>query len=126
MRLPNFRSFTTQARTGVLLALLAVATVAALAYCAMHGYSAAENVVPYNASEGLGQHRPNLVLVLTALTVLMAIGAGALGFNSLGQKRNEKPGLSWLGLAMATLCIPAALFFFFFWKTFSEAVLTKS
>lgn len=126
MGLPNFRSFTTQARAGVLLAVLALATVAALAYCAMHGYSAENNVVPYNASEGLSQHRPNLVLGLTALIVLMSIGAGALGFNSLGQKRNEKPGLSWLGLALATLCIPAALFFYFFWKTFSEAILTKT
>lgn len=126
MKLPNFRSFTTQAQTGVLLALVAVATVAALAYCAMHGYSSTDNVVPYNASEGLGQHRPNLVLLLTALTLLIAVGAGALGFNSLGQKRNEKQGLSWLSLAIATLCIPAALFFFFFWKVFSEAVITKA
>ena len=63
---------------------------------------------------------------LTALTLLIAFGAGALGFNSLGQKRNEKPGLSWLGLAVATLCIPAALFFFFFWRTFAEAVLDKA
>lgn len=126
MKSPNFRSFTTQARLGMLLALLALATVAALAYCAMHGYNSSDNVVPYNASEGLGQHRPNLVLGLTALTLLISAFAGALGFNSLGQKRNEKQGLSWLSLAMATLCVPAALFFFFFWKTFAEAVVTKA
>ena len=125
MKAPNFRSFTTQARTGVLLALIAVTTVAALAYCTMHGYSSVNNVIPYNASKGLGQHRPNLVLLLTALTVLISFGAGALGFNSLGQKRNEKPGLSWLSLAMATLCIPAAVFFFCFWRTFAEPILDQ-
>ena len=123
MRLPNFRSFTTQAVTGILLASLAVVTVMALAYCAIRGLDWENKVINYNAKEGMGQYRPNLVLGLTALTVLISLGAGALGFNSLGQKRNERPGLSWLGLAVAALCIPAAVSIFFFWNTFAESIL---
>jgi len=123
MKKLNFRSFTTQARTSVLLAMLAVLTVGALAVCAVRGYDSKNNVINYNASEGYGQYRPNLVLGLTALTLVISLGAGAIGFNSLGQKRNEKQGLSWLGLAVSALCIPTALTLYTFWKTFSESIL---
>jgi len=123
MKLPNFRSFTTQARTSVLLALMAVATVAALGFCAVRGYDRQNNVINFNSNEGYGQYRPIMVLALTALTFVISMGAGALGFNSLGQKRNEKPGLSWIGLALSALCVPVALTLYFFWKAFSESIV---
>lgn len=125
MKLPNFRLYTTQARGSVLVSIATLGVLAALAYCALHGLRWADKAILYNPNGAFGKFRPNLVLVLTGTTILFAIIGGLLGFNSLGEKRNEKPGFSWLGLLVSALCIPAAMTLFFFWTAFNEGIVGK-
>jgi len=123
MKLPNFRLYTTQARWSVLFSILTVGVLSALAFCTLHGLNWANKAILYNPNGGFGKFRPNLVMLLTALSVLCAIIGGLLGFNSLGEKRNEKSAFSWLGLFLSALCIPAAMTLFFLWTALNEGIV---
>jgi len=123
MKLPNFRLHETQAVWSSFVGVVALGSLAALAICVFKGLQTDAWIVPYNPRGALGQYRNPLVQLMTALTLLLGAIAGVMGFTSLGQKRNHRQGLSWLGLAIGSLCVAMSPVLFFAWRTISEPII---
>ncbi len=123
MKLPNFRLPETQARASLLFGVVALLALAALAFCVFKGFDPELRVVAYNADEGMGRFRKYLVFGGTALTLLVGTTAGLLGFNSLGQKRNNRQAFSWLGMLIGAMAVSLAPVLFFAWQELSEAII---
>lgn len=124
MKLPNFRLYDTQATTGVLIGLAAIVCLAALAYCSVgRGFDRDYGVIAYDPKSQWGQYREYLVIFFSVASVGLGTAAGVLGFNSLGQKRNNRQARSWLGLAIGAFVVAVAPVFFFAWRYMKEAVI---
>jgi hypothetical protein len=80
-------------------------------------------VIHYDPESGLGAYRRPLVFGATAIAVVIGGTAGLLGFNSLGQKRNDKQGRSWLGMTLGALVVALAPVLFYAWQKLSEPVI---
>ncbi len=125
MKLPNFRLDETKATASLVIGLVALLGIAALVVLVFRGFVSGENVIYYNQESGLGRFRPYLVYGATAATCLLGFVAGLLGFVSLGQKRNNKQGHSWAGLATGAVGISFAIVLFFAWRFMSEAAIME-
>jgi formate hydrogenlyase subunit 3/multisubunit Na+/H+ antiporter MnhD subunit len=123
MKLPSFRLYEVQATASLLIAMLGLLCVVILTWCVLRGFDAQDRVVRYDPAGGLGQYRRALVFGFTAITLLVGVSAGLLGFNSLGQKRNSRQGHSWLGMTIGALVVAAAPILFFAWQVFSEPII---
>jgi len=123
MKLPNLRLDETKAAVSLVLGLAALLGLVVLAVFVFKGFVWAEKVIPYNAKEGMGRFRPYLVYGATAATCGVGFLAGLLGFQSLGQKRNNKQSHSWGGLAAGAVGISLAVVLFFAWRIMSEPAI---
>jgi hypothetical protein len=123
MKLPNFRLYDVQATASMLLGILGFLCVIALTWFVFHGFNWNEKVVRYDPEGGMGAYRRPLVLGATALAVLIGVTAGALGYNSLGQKRNARQGRSWLGMTVGALVVAGAPILLYAWQRFSEQII---
>lgn len=126
MKGPNFRLATTQASASLYIGILSLLGVSALAVFVFKGFDAELKVIVYNSAQGIGRFRPYMVYGTTAASLLIGFVAGLLGFNSLGQKRNEKQGSSWLGMAAGALTVSIAPVLLFAWHTLSEPAILPS
>ena len=126
MKIPNLRLYETQATASLWFSVLSLVCIAGLAFCVFKGFNATYQSIPYNAKEGLGRFRQFLVYGGVAATLLTGFLAGILGFNSLGQKRNSKQGLSWTGMLIGALAMSIAPILFFVWQEFSEKAILAS
>ena len=104
----NLRRYDTQARFGLLLSLLAAACMGVMIAGIWH-FSFGDWTPVYGPTRKVG------VLASGLVAILLAAGGFGLGLNSAGQRRNDKPNLSWLSffLGAAVLCLTAILLFFF-------------
>jgi hypothetical protein len=125
MKWPNFRLYSTQATASLAAGLAGLVCTAMLMYCVFRGFQLENMIIPYNPESSMGQYRRYLVMGLTALSVGVGGLAGLLGFRSMGEKRNDRQGRSWAGLALSALIIPAAIVLFQVWQTLSEEVILK-
>jgi len=126
MKLPNLRLYQTQATVSLWFGILSLLCIAGLTYCVFRGFNAEYQTIPYNAQEGYGRFRPYLVYAGTAASFLTGLLAGILGFRSLGQKRNNKQGCSWMGMLIGALAMSTAPVLFFVWRWFSEKAILAS
>ncbi len=124
MKTPNFRLYDTQARAAILLGCVSLLAVVILAYLVFRGFSFEDHRIYYNAQQGIGRYRPWLVIAGAGMGFLIGITAGLLGFNSLGEKRNNKQGFSWFGVLAGALSIVASLVLFMSWRILSEPIIT--
>lgn len=108
-KVPKFslRRFDTQARVGLALAIMAACGLAVLVFGV---FQHRDGWTPY-----YGPTRRLAVLGLGMVTLLLAAGGFGLGFNSAGQRRNDKPRLSWLGffLGATVMCLTLILLCYF-------------
>src|SRR5687767_966414 len=119
----SLRRYDTQARVSVYVSLASVASLLAMTvfvFTIDKGFRLIDKsqfVINY------GPTRRMLVLGTGACTILLAIIAFGLGLNSAGQRRNDKPTLSWIGffIGAGVLCLAAILLFLF--KTRGEPVV---
>jgi quinol-cytochrome oxidoreductase complex cytochrome b subunit len=123
MKLPNFRLYGVQATASLLIAAAGLLCIVALIYFVFHGFDTQEKVIHYDPESGLGAYRRPLVFGATAIAVVIGGTAGLLGFNSLGQKRNDKQGRSWLGMTLGALVVALAPVLFYAWQKLSEPVI---
>jgi len=123
MKLPNLRLDETKATLSLVIGLAALLGVAALVVLVFRGFVSGEYVIYYNSEAGLGRFRPYMVYGATAATCLLGFVAGLLGFQSLGQKRNNKQGHSWAGLTTGAVGISLAIVLFFAWRFMSETAI---
>ena len=126
MKLPNLRLAQTQATWSFYIGILALISMLALAFFVFKGFDLEAGVIPYNAKGERGQYRPALVYAATAACFLSAFIAGLLGFKSLGEKRNDKQGNSWLGLVSGAMCMALSPVMLYAWEKLSEAAIVAA
>ncbi len=127
MKMPNFRLYDTQATFGATLGVLGLLSIFALGVLVFKNFDTQQRVIWYNpASKGLTRFREPAVLAVAAGTVLIGGVAGVLGFNSLGQKRNNRQGMSWLGLALGALSIVLAALALVAWMRMRIPIISSA
>src|SRR5437667_5575842 len=101
--MPNFRLFETQARWSVYLSLFAAILLVGLTYFVFKGVDWDYRLIPFKPdSPGLGHIRQPAIYGAAVVVVLLSVFAAGFGYNSLGEKRNERQGWSWLGLLVGS------------------------
>jgi hypothetical protein len=123
MKLPNFRLFDVQATASMVIGILGLLCIVVLTWFVFHNFDMQEKVVRYNPEGGFGAYRRPLVMLTTAMALLIGATAGVLGFNSLGQKRNNLQGRSWLGMTVGALVVAGAPVLLYAWFRFSEPLI---
>lgn len=108
----SLRRYDTQATVGMYCSLVALLCLAAQVFLIFQHLNPDEWIVFY------GPTRRIAIFVATAATLGMAAIAAGLGFNSAGQRRNDKGQLSWIGFFIGALVfsLSIALFLFFHWR----------
>lgn len=111
----SLRRYDTQARFGLLLSILSVGGLLALAALVV---SADKGFAYFNTADltiTYGPVRRLAVLATGGMTALLAVSGFGFGLNSAGQRRNDKPMLSWISFFVggAVLCLALVLLFFF-------------
>lgn len=108
--MPNFslRRYDTQARFGLLLSLASVVSLMGLAFIVLQNL---QNMVIY-----YGNTRRAAIYGMGMITLMMAVAGFGFGLNSAGQRRNDKPMLSWISffIGAVVLCLTVVLLFFFY------------
>lgn len=125
MKMPNFRLSETQANTAVLLGGLGLLTLALLGVVTFRHFNKETWTILYSGTSTYGRYRSTLVYLFAAVTILLGAVALAMGFNSLGQKRNTKQGRSFLGMAIGAVAIAVAPVFVTMWIWRSEEIIQK-
>lgn len=126
MKMPNFRLHQTQATTAMLVGVMGLLSLAALAAVVLKNFNRDTWTILYNEESGWGQYRKPLTYIFSLTTILVGAVALALGFNSLGQKRNEKQGRSWLGMTLGAIAIALAPVLLTLWLQRNEAIIVKA
>ena len=123
MKLPNLRLDKTKATTSLVLGIIGLLGIMAMAVIVFKGFDGNDNVIRYHPKAGFSQYRPYIVFAATPTVCIFGFLAGVLGFQSLGQKRNDRQRHSWLGLISGALSISLALVMFFAWMKLKEAII---
>jgi hypothetical protein len=118
----SLRRYDTQAKVSVLVSALSCVTLLALTvfvFTIDKGFRLIDKsqfVITY------GPMRKLLVLGSGACTLLLAVIGFGLGLNSAGERRNDKPTLSWIGFFLGAGVLCLALILLFLFKTRGEPV----
>jgi hypothetical protein len=126
MKLPNFRLHETQATTSMYLGIAGWLSLAALAAVVLKNFNTTTWTILYNEQSTLGQYRRGLVMLFCATTLLIGGVAALMGFSSLGQKRNNRQGRSWIGMLMGAVALAVAPVLFITWQRLSEVVIQSA
>jgi len=113
----------TQATTSMMLGILGWLSLAALCVVVLKNFNTQSWTILYSERSTLGRYRKGLVMLFAAVTFLIGVVSLGLGFNSLGQKRNNKQGRSWMGMLMGGVCVALSPVLFAAWRMLSEAVI---
>jgi hypothetical protein len=99
----------TQARVCVVVSLASCVALAGLAFLVLHHLDRSEWIITY------GKQRRMVVQMAAAFTLLLAAIGFGMGLNSAGQRRNDKPILSWIGffVGAGVICFVGVLMFLF-------------
>jgi hypothetical protein len=103
----SLRRFEDQARASVALGIVACVSLIFQAGMVFRHIDWGQKVILYGSSS-----RRYLVMMTAALSILIGIAALGLGLNSAGQRRNEKPKLSWTGFFLGAGVICLAIIFY--------------
>lgn len=106
MKMPNFRLYDTQALFSAIIGAISVLFVIALAVVVARNFDPHSKVIWFNPRN---RWREPAIFAATAGAVLCGVISGWMGFNSLGQKRNNRQGMSWLGLALGAFSMVLAV-----------------
>ncbi len=107
-----------QARFSAILSLISCVCLAGLALLVFRHVDSKEWVITY------GRTRGQLVMAAAGITILLAVIAFGMGWSSAGQRRNDKPALSWLGFFVSAGVICLAVVIFFLFRNRGEMVVT--
>lgn len=106
----------------VVLSVLTILGVLGLAAVVFRGFNWEQKTIFYNSAKGYGQYRNLMVYGATAACLVFAAVAGLLGFNSLGEKRNNRQGFSWFGVLVGALSIVSAILLCMAWRLLNEPI----
>jgi len=105
----SLRRYDTQARASMIVSLVSLVALCGLAFIVFQNLDPTDGVIYYGANRKLA------ILGGGAITLLLSAAGFGLGLNSAGQRRNDKPLLSWIGffLGASVLCLTLIMLFFF-------------
>lgn len=115
----SLRRYETQARVSTVIAAVSAVALLGLAFLVLrHMDFGGQYVITY------GPKRRMAVLGMGAVTMLLSAIAFGMGYSSAGQRRNEKPVLSWIGFfgGAGIFCLCALLLILF--QLRGEAAIT--
>lgn len=101
----SLRRYDVQATCATVLALVSVAPVAVAVGLVFRNYRSGLGAITYREDT---LYLPVLLACL-AVAVLTSVFAAILGFNSAGQRRNEKQARSWIGFLVGGMCLTVAV-----------------
>ena len=106
----SLRRYENQALASIVLGVAACISLTCEAILVLRYFDFSQKVVYYS-----NPSRRLLVFGAAAATLLLGFCALGLGFNSAGQRRNERPQMSWVGffLGVGVVCIATVFAFFF-------------
>lgn len=114
----SLRRFDSQAQASVLLAVAAVVTLAGQAFIVLQNLDTSELIIPY------GSNRKMAVFAATGITILLSLFALGFGYNSVGQRRNDKQAWSWLGFFGGAAILSLAIIVFVLFYLRGEPAVT--
>jgi hypothetical protein len=105
----SLRRYDTQARVGLILGILSV-----LALLGFAGLILTSRAEWSELTFSFGARRRIAMLGATAVTLGLSVAASGFGYNSAGQRRNDRQDMSWLaffiGAGVSALCLILFLF----------------
>ncbi|MCA9252093.1 MAG: hypothetical protein R3E58_09460 [Phycisphaerae bacterium] len=104
----SMRRYDVQAKYAMFASIGAVIGVAGLFVLIFRNFHKLEMAIVYGRSSMFAP----AVFVVTAVTLLLAGAAVLMGFNSAGQKRNEKNKQSWMAFFLGTASASLAIILF--------------
>lgn len=108
----SVRRFDVQAKWSLWFSLASVVTWLGMFVLLARNWDGDISLIKYRSG---GLFQP-VYLICTALTMLLAVFGLALGFNSAGQRRNDRQKLSWTGFFVGTAVLALAIVFLWaFW-----------
>ena len=113
----SLRRYESQALASVVLGIVSCVTLIAQALVVFRHMNFAEWTVLYG-----NPNRRYLIFCATAVTLLLGLSALGLGLNSAGQRRNERPQMSWVGFFLGVGVVCLATVFLYFFHTRSEFI----
>mgnify|MGYP003395558207 FL=1 len=125
MKMPNFRLSETQATASMVVGVVGLASLAVLSMVVLKNFNTQTWTILYNELSQFGKFRKILVMLFTASTILFGCVALAMGFSSLGQKKNTKQGRSFMGMAIGGVAIAVAPVLLVMWIQRAESVINK-
>lgn len=104
-----------QAQVSVILSLASIPFLLVLAFLIARRLDLSQKIIVY-VPGGL-----RLILIYASGLASLGLGVGGFGFglSSVGQRRNDKPGLSWIGFFAGAASVTLTLILlalFWFWK----------
>ena len=123
MKMPNFRLSETQATASMVFGTMAVLSLAALGAVVLKHFNTTTWTILYSEVSTFGRYRKVLVFTFTAICELLGIVAIAMGFKTLGHKRNTKQGRSFLGMAAGGVAFAIAPVLMVLWMSRAEAII---
>jgi hypothetical protein len=106
----SLRRFDVQAKTSVVVSLMSVVSLLGLIGVVLRRFDFNELVIYYGSPTKMA------VYAATAVTLLLSAIGLAMGFNSVGQRRNDKQAWSWAGFFMGAGVFCAALVVFYLFR----------
>jgi hypothetical protein len=125
MKMPNFRLSETQATASMIVGIAGLASLVLLSMVVLRNFNTQTWTILYSEVSQFGRFRKMLVMLFTASTVLLGCVALAMGFSSLGQKKNTKQGRSFMGMAIGGVAIAVAPVLLVMWIQRAESVINK-
>ena len=115
--------YETQARFGLLIALVALLCllgqvgVTLNVHKGFEGLDREQWIIRYGHARKLG------VYAATAVTIAAAVIAVGFGYNSAGQRRNDRPGMSWAAFFIGASVVCGAVIVFMIFRFRGESVI---
>jgi uncharacterized membrane protein HdeD (DUF308 family) len=113
----SLRRYESQALASVVLGIVSCISLIVQALLVFRNINFVEWTVLYG-----NPNRRYIVLAASAVTLLLGFSALCLGFNSAGQRRNDRPQMSWVGFFLGVGVVCLAIVFVFFFRTRAEFV----
>lgn len=124
MALPNFRLPQTQARWSLYIALIAAIGLFPLGFLTFKGFQMETKSIWYSPVSKFGKMRPPMVFAGTAAVMLCGMAAAGMGYSSLGEKRNDKQSMSWMGLLGGALSTSCAVICLIAWQMLNMSIIS--
>jgi hypothetical protein len=114
----SLRRYDVQAQASVVLSAVSLVFLIGLVVLIIPRLDPEMKIVVYS--------RKSLRMPLIYLAGLGALGLGlaglGLGYNSAGQRRNDKPAFSWIGFFVGAFTVTVSLILLFLFKSWGEAL----